>query len=187
MFYPHGLFSLRRFGAIAAFTLLEVLVTVTIVVALCAIALRSTHGAGQASRAARARAELAVLAVALEEYRRVCGDYPRTNDPARFLQSLIGRRGPRDEVTELRSFIELSRFKFDRLVEPFSDATVTVVDPWGQPYRYIYKTQTPWDNSSYLLFSVGNDGRDSANLLAGGFADSAPAENADNLYANSTR
>jgi len=187
MFYPHGLFSVRRFGVTAAFTLLEVLVTVTIVVALCAIALRSTHRAGQASRATRARAELAVLAVALEEYRRVCGDYPRTNDPARFLQSLIGRRGPRDEVTGLRSFIELSRFTVERSLDPFSDATATVVDPWGQSYRYAYKTQSPWDNPDYLLYSVGSDGRDSATLLAGGFADSAPAENADNLYANSTR
>jgi len=187
MLYPHGLFSVRRFGVTAAFTLLEVLVTVTIVIALCGIALRGTHRAGQVSRATRARAELAVLAVALEEYRRVCGDYPRTNDLARFLQSLIGHRGPRDEVTGLRSFIEVSRFTFDRPVDPFSDATVAVVDPWGQPYRYIYKTQTPWDNPSYLLFSVGSDGRDSATLLTGGFADSAPAENADNLYANSTR
>src|SRR5215216_6319 len=169
MFYSHGLFSVRRFGVTAAFTLLEVLVTVTIVIALCAIALRGTHHAGQTSRATRARAELAVLAVALEEYRRVCGDYPRTNDPARFLQSLIGLRGPRDEITGLRSFIEVSRFTFDRPADPFSDATTTVVDPWGQSYQYRYKTQTPWDNPNYLLYSVGSDGRDSTTLLTGGF------------------
>jgi type II secretory pathway pseudopilin PulG len=187
MFYPHGYFSARRHGVAAAFTLLEVLVTITIVIALSAIALRATHHAGQASRVARTRAELAVLAVALEEYRRLCGDYPRTGDSARLLQSLIGRRGPRDEAIELRSFMELTRFSTLESRDPFSDTTATVVDPWGQRYRYAYKTQSPWDNPNYVLYSVGADGADSTGLLAGGFANPAPVENADNLYANATR
>lgn len=185
MFYRPELFSARRHGVIAAFTLLEVLVTMTIVIALCAISLRATHRASQASRVARARSELAAFSVALEEYRRLCGDYPRTNDSARLLQSLIGRRGPRDETIALRSFVELTRFTIGGSLDPFSDSMAVVVDPWGQPYRYAYKTQSPWDNPNYVLYSVGSDGADSAPILPGGYVNSAPVENADNLYANS--
>lgn len=187
MFYPNGLFSWRRSRVTEAFTLLEVLITITIVIALCAIATRVAQRASQSSREARARVELAVLTVALEEYRRLCGDYPRTNDPARFLQSLIGRRGPRDEVAGLRSLLELSRFTIDRSLDPFSNATAVLLDPWGQAYRYAYKTQSPWDNPNYVLYSVGSDGSESAGLLTGGFRDPAPIENGDNLYANSPR
>ena len=189
MFYPHGLglFSWRRSGTTAAFTLIEVLVTVTVIVALCALAFRAAQRASQSTREARARAELAVIAVALEEYRRLCGDYPRTNDSARLLQSLIGRRGPRDETIGVRCFLEVNRFRVDESRDPFSDATGTLVDPWGQSYRYSYKSQSPWDNPNYILYSIGGDGRESAGLLPGGFVDPAPIENVDNLYANSTR
>ncbi len=185
MFYTYESVSVRRAHLPAAFTLLEIMVTMAIVAALGAIALHGAHRASQASRVARAKAELAVLATALEDYRRMCGDYPRTNDASRLLQALIGQRGPRDEAVRLHSFVELARFSVSGVSDPFSDATAVIVDPWGRSYRYAYRTQSPWDNPGYVLYSVGSDGLDSAGLLPGGFADSAPLENTDNLYANS--
>jgi prepilin-type N-terminal cleavage/methylation domain-containing protein len=171
----------------AGFTLLELLIAMSIVAALCATVLGLGRRATDVGYIARAKTELAALSTALDEYQRICGDYPRTNDAARVLQSLIGRRGPRDEVTVVRSLIETARFTVGDHLDPFADSSAVLVDPWGRAYRYVYKTQSPWSNSSCVLYSIGPDGRDSPGLLAGGFIDSAPAANADNLYANQYR
>lgn len=56
-------------------------------------------------------------------------------------------------------------------------------DPWGHPYRFAYKSQVPWSNPGYVLFSTGPDGTAGETLRAGGFADVTSAANADNLYA----
>ena len=58
------------------------------------------------------------------------------------------------------------------------------LDPWQHPYRYAYKSQTPWTNPGYVLFSAGPDGLASDLLRAGGFAEPAAAANADNLWAH---
>ncbi len=62
--------------------------------------------------------------------------------------------------------------------------SATLVDPWAHPYRYAYKSQSPWTNPGYVLFSAGPDGVASESLRAGGFADPGGAGNADNLSAN---
>jgi len=58
------------------------------------------------------------------------------------------------------------------------------LDPWQHPYYYAYKSQTPWTNPSYVLFSAGPDGMASDPLRAGGFAEPTAAANADNLWAH---
>jgi general secretion pathway protein G len=168
----------------ASFTLLELLAGIAIIAALSGLAIGMGRRTIQASHIARARAELAVLSAVLEEYHRICGDYPQTADSGRFLQSLIGRRGPRDAAISIRPLIELAKFKTAAGRDAFIDVSATLVDPWGQPYRYAYKTEVPWTNSSYLLYSIGSDASDSAALLPGGFPDSDAIANVDNLYAN---
>ncbi len=168
----------------AAFTLLELLAVIAIIAVLAGIVIGVGRRASETGRVARARAELAVLSAVLENYQRTYGGYPQTDDAARLLQSLIGRRGPTNAVISARSLIETAGFTTTDLHDPFTDSSAVLIDPWGQAYRYAYKTQGPWSNSSYVLYSIGPDGRDSAALLPGGFPDQSALVNTDNIYAN---
>ena len=169
----------------AAFTLLELLAVIAIIAVLAGIILGVGRHAAETGRVARTRAELAVLAAALEDYQRALGDYPQTDDAAQLLQSLIGRRGPRSAVIAARVLIETTRFRTSNARDPFADASAVLIDPWDRPYRYAYKVPAAgWTNSSYVLYSAGPDGRDSGVLLPGGFPDVTAAGNADNLHAN---
>ncbi len=169
------------------FTLLELLVVIGIVASLGAIVLGLGRRAVEAGHLARTQTELATLSAALEEYRRVCGDYPRTEDAAQLLQALIGRRGPTGDVISIHGFIEAGKLSAENAADAFIDPAAVLVDPWGKRYVYAYKTQSPWNNTSYILYSIGPDGRDSATLLNGGFVNPAPMENTDNLCANQPR
>jgi len=64
----------------AAFTLIELLVTITVIALLVGISIGAVAGAKQRTSIARARSELATLATALEEFKRIYGDYPQLGD-----------------------------------------------------------------------------------------------------------
>lgn len=169
----------------AAFTLLELLVVIALVAMLTALVLGGGQFANERARTARARTELAALSVALEAYRQNYGDYPQTDDEARLLQSLLGRRGPTNVVVAGRPLLEAAKFATAGARDPFADTTAVLVDPWDQPYVYAYKVPAVgWSNPGYVLYSPGPDGRDSGVLLSGGLINPGPQENADNLYAN---
>lgn len=160
----------------AAFTLLELLSVITIIALLAGLGIGAGRRAAESGRIARAKAELAVLGAALENYRLIHGDYPRTEDGAQLLRALLGRRGPAaDTIINARALIEAARFTI---------AGDVLIDPWGQAYVYAYKTSAPWSNSSYVLYSAGPDGRENPRLLAGGFPDARDTGNADNIHAN---
>ncbi len=177
--------ALSEVGFLArAFTLLELLAVITIIAILAGLVVGGGRRATEIGRVARTKTELATLAAALANYQRRYGDFPQTNDGARLLQSLIGRRDPLNAAIAARSLIEAVRFSTAEARDPFADGSTVLVDSWGRPYRYAYRTQVPWNNAGYVLYSVGPDGLDSADLLTGGFADPVPRENADNLGAN---
>jgi len=168
----------------AGFTLLELLVVLGVIALLSGIVLGVGRHAAESGKTARARAELAALSAALESYKLAWGDYPRTNLPDRLLQALIGRRGPDDQAANGPCLIEPARFSTAASHDPFSDPAAVLLDPWEQPYRYAFKSPTPWSNPSFVLWSAGPDGKDTTTLLSGGFPDAAAPGNADNLYAN---
>ena len=136
--------------------------------------------AGEADLA-RARAELAALTVALEDYRRDFGDYPRTDDPAVLRTSLLGRLDPAGRTIPALSAGQLAGFATGPVP---GGSAVALLDPWQQPYRYAYRTPAAgWDHSRFILFSGGPDGRSASGLLAGGYYNPAPSENADDIVA----
>jgi prepilin-type N-terminal cleavage/methylation domain-containing protein len=160
----------------AAFTLLEVLTVVALVAILAGLTLGVGSRAVDASRAKRARAELATIAAALDAYKRVHGDYPRTDDPAELLRALLGQRGPASPAPlAARASLDLNRLTV---------INNRLVDPWEEPYRYAYKEPpVGWLNPGFVLYSPGPDRRAFSRLTSGGFPDRSAAENLDNVYA----
>lgn len=165
-----------------AFTLVELLTVLAIVGVLSALLIGSGVRVREGAKVAQAKAELAALAAGLEAYRRQWGDYPWTGDGAELLQALVGRRGPRGAGGGGRSVIELQRFRTERGSDPFATAAARLVDPWGRPYRYAYRTSEAWAAPSFVLFSEGPDAV-SAPLASAGWTASGAAENRDNVYA----
>ena len=161
----------------AAFTLLEVLAAVALMAVLTGIVIGVGRRAAETARTTRARAELAVIATALEGYRRAYGDYPRTDDAAQLLRALLGQRGPVSDTTiNGRAWLETGRFTV---------AGGVLVDPWDQPYVYIYKIPAAgWANARFVLYSRGPDRDHFSRLTTGGFPDATVTANADNIYAN---
>lgn len=188
-----------------AFTLLEVLTVIALVGLLVAIAFTATGGATERARRARCRSELAVLAQALEAYRIIFGDYPRTgaaaNDPAGvaatddgpgiLFNALAGRRGPGATLVpvETRSTVTLSAFALQSGDLPSVGSTAqsanAFLDPWGRRYLYFHKTGPAWTARVPLLFSVGPDGVAELPADPAAWDGTLPsgAANADNLHA----
>src|SRR5471032_2949328 len=67
----------RRFDG-GAFTLLELLTVMAIIVLLIGFSVAAIQGTKQRAAIARSKSELALLAQALEDYKRHYGDYPQT-------------------------------------------------------------------------------------------------------------
>lgn len=167
-----------------AFTLLELLTVIAIIAILAGLGFGAARRASEAGRMARARMELTLLGGALENYRQATGDYPQTDDPARLLQAVLGRRGPLYDRMDARPFLELTRFTVADGRDPLADEKATLLDPWGHAYGYAYRAVPSWRNSRYVLYSAGPDGQAAAVLLDGGFPETLLPDNTDNLYAD---
>jgi len=181
----------------AGFTLLELLAALAVVAILAGLVLTAGRRSLESGKIARARAELAVLAAALENYRAQLGDFPRVAadgggaDPAsgrELYAALHGRRGPLAGAAPLvpsrRALGDFSRLT-PAVASGAGDITPNAwLDPWGRPYHYAYREPAAgWTNSGFVLYSSGPDGRDDPALLPGGFSALARPENADNVYA----
>jgi len=169
----------------AGFTLLELLAVLGVIAILAGIVLGVARRATASGHEARARAELAVIAGALEAYRREQGDYPRTDDAALLGQALLGRRDPDGRAIATSPVLEWQKLTWAEARDPRTDPAARLLDPWGRPYRYAYRVPPAgWSNSGFVLYSAGPDGRDQPALLPGGYPDLAAEGNADNLWAS---
>lgn len=142
---PNPLTALRR-GAEArrhrrGFSLVEVLTVMGVIAILMTITVTLMRGGKQRAALGKARAELAALTQALEEYKRHYGDYPQTGNAAQatpivgavignsqaqalLLNALLGVYGPSNFATRLNGpmLIELSKFTLE---VPLTTATAT--------------------------------------------------------------
>ncbi len=199
-----------------AFTIIELLVVLGIIVVLAGITFGLMSGAQERGRTSRAQAELRALAQALEQYQGQYGDYPwvempgvATNEEVLFnaLAGIVGPTGDpiRDDsgATRVgRVYVDFSRFSIgDRDNEALSEAERDelpragetspgvlerrFLDPWGNPYRYYYKSRTEqpdfsWERRGFVLYSAGPSGEHREPGNDGVMPDRM--ENDDNIY-----
>lgn len=91
------------------FTLIELLTVIAVLLILAAMAAGSIQGVRQRAQVARAKSELAVLALALEEFKRCHGDYPQLGGFAQApLTPAAQDAGPGLETAQAKLFNCLS-------------------------------------------------------------------------------
>ena len=171
------------FRIISGFTLIELLVVISVVLILSGITFGISRGVQNSQARAQAKAELAVIAQGLEQFKALYGDYPWINSTAneaeavKFFKSLWGwmkleriesvtpGSGSTVELVELASagtrFIDATKMNLNRALpdENSVPTNLFLVDPWGNNYLYTYnKASNEWDNFGYVLYSQGPDG-----------------------------
>jgi general secretion pathway protein G len=116
------------------FTLVEMLLVVTIIGILAALVIPKIAGTSDKARITAAMADIkGGIKTALDRYEVENGVYPKS------LQDLVTR--PNDAKN---------------WSGPYLDAIPQ--DPWGQPYVYVYPGRN--NSSGYDLYSIGRDGQD---------------------------
>jgi prepilin-type N-terminal cleavage/methylation domain-containing protein len=156
----------RRFCPSGGFTLVELLVVSAIIATLLGIAFGHLRAAKQQAARLQARSELAVLAQALENYRREYGDYPQVADtPEKLYGALLGKIGPAGASISGRNLLGGVQLALRDPLHP-GDAANSLVDPWGNAYQYIHfirQTDAATVVRGHVLYSFGV--RDSTEVL----------------------
>ena len=175
------------------FTLIELLMVIAVIMVLAGITFGISRGVQNAQARALAKAELAVIAQALEGFKLRYGDYPWVSgDPTskanaeKLLLALTGfaileRNNTSGDVRLVeidsggarKSFLDPTKVA---LSQDFNNPTnaadldgVYFTDPWGNPYSYVYaksSNSTTWENFGYVLFSKGSDSDSSIGSVA---------------------
>lgn len=116
-----------------AFTLVEMLLVITIIGILAALVIPKMVGRSEQARQAAAHADLSSIKTALDAFEVDNGYYPKS------LQDLV------QQPSNAKNWHG-----------PYLDKLPT--DPWGNPYVYYYPGKH--NGSSYDLLSVGPDGKE---------------------------
>ncbi|MGJ8639394.1 MAG: prepilin-type N-terminal cleavage/methylation domain-containing protein [Opitutaceae bacterium] len=195
--------SLRRAHSNQGFTLIELLVTIAIILILAGITFGISKGVYNSQARAKAKAELATISQALEAFKLQYGDYPWQDDSAgdydagpysgtesstMMLYALTGRlKMTRDDrgtlqvervgasldnqnVKDSIQFLDPTKFTYSGT----DSNPLALLDPWGYPYIYLYKSEgaevrSPgtWEIFGFHLYSCGPDGEASNAVVKG--------------------
>jgi len=134
-----------------AFTLIEVLTVLLVMMVLAMLVVRVTSYVNRACSVTRAKAEMAVIAAAIENYKLDNGAYP-TSSVVRSC-SLFGATGLSNQaVAAVNCSMLLNQLTNPKIYLRFSKVQIgsnqvvwggvttsylTIMDPWRMPYNYI--------------------------------------------------
>lgn len=139
-FFPHG------------FTLVELLVVITIIAILAALVLSTAGGIQDKAARSRAQSEIAALGAALESYKADNGDYPTGT----FNTNATGNKFV---VTNLMPSTGKVYFEFPKNM---TNSNGDMIDPWGVTYGYQYPGNTNRSGSNFFdLWTAANKGTNS--------------------------
>ncbi|HBM85616.1 MAG TPA: hypothetical protein DD423_02310 [Opitutae bacterium] len=185
------------------FTLIELILVIAVIMILAGITFGISRGVQNAQARAAAKAELAVIAQALEGYKSTHGDYPWAADGDELAKALMGWMkfsGPNAAITfgsvgasdvpatGPKSFIDPSKMDYSGTLPTAANVepgTGAFLDPWGNDYVYQYKTSATgnWEVFGYHLYSVGENGEDGTTTAATGvFTRPGGDDDIDNIY-----
>lgn len=170
------------------FTLVELLMVIAVILILAGITFGISRGVQNAQARAKAKAELATISQAIEQFKSRYGDYPWHDSDAGYpgnedvnnamlTYALTGRLKLEadpdnggttrvvkvddsledEDVEKNPKFIDLSKFS----TTGSENSPELILDPWGNPYVYMYKEESDpdqWDVFGYHLFTTGPNG-----------------------------
>lgn len=199
----------QKNGLVRAFALIELLGVMTVILILTAITFGVSQGVLNRQARVQAKAELAMIAQALEDFKLAYGDYPwisEEDDPTvgnanaekltlaltgfAIFESTGSSMSLKDVTTgdARKCFIDPEKLNFSQNFGNPSNAgdlaNVFLVDPWRRPYVFVYNSYANgWDNIGYVLFSKGPDGEaDLGSIVNNGIIDLKTPQNTDNIY-----
>lgn len=170
-----------------AFTLIEILVVISIIVILMGFTSMIIGGVGDTQGKARSKADMELIATALEAFRGKYGGYPRiscqTNEATNagdLYKCLVGKMALSVKNGEIymedistrprRPFLDASKIKIGDPSDRDSDdvdsekSGVFFMDAWREPYMYFYDTskvagtvEGVWRSPAFILLSKGPD------------------------------
>lgn len=169
-----------------AFTLVEILIVVGILIMLLAMSTPIVGFVSEAQNRARAKADMEVMASALESFKARYQSYPRFNagaNPESVAESIYkclsgkmylkvenGQISFVESQTDGKPFVDVTKLNLvdsaDRdntNVDP-ERTGIYIGDPWRNPYLYFYDTSMvagshgSWRNPGFLLMCTGPDG-----------------------------
>ena len=179
LYNPPHLYSLSKRQQ--GFTLIELLMVITVILILAGITFGISRGVQNAQARTKAKAELATISQAIEQFKSRYGDYPwhkqgEVDTNKTLLFALTGRMiladpSPTDNTTEIAAieitdeaeidknpkFLDDSKFSTTKI----GQSSTNLLDPWGNPYIYWYKwdnSPDDWDVFGYHLYSTGPKG-----------------------------
>lgn len=132
----HGFTPMRR-SAEHGFTLVELLVVIVIIGLLATIVAINVIPATDKARVEKAKADVATIEQALEQYRLDNMTYPAGTDG---LQALLSPPA---------SLTQPARYRRGGYIKKLPE------DPWGRPYSY----GTPGRKGAFDIYSLGADGQ----------------------------
>ncbi len=130
-------FTFSRRSAQQGFTLVELLVVIVIIGLLATIVAINVIPAGNTARVEKAKADIATLEQALEQYRLDNLTYPSSSDGLNAL------------LSPPPGLAQPERYRQGGYIRKLPD------DPWGRPYQYT----APGKKGAFDIFSLGADGQ----------------------------
>ncbi|NLX05440.1 MAG: type II secretion system major pseudopilin GspG [Phycisphaerae bacterium] len=128
---------------VKAFTLLEILLVIGIIVALGAVILPNLLGQGESAKIGTTKIQMNSVEEALEYYKLKVGSYPTTDEG-------LGALTDKDDVQD-----EEMAKKWDG---PYLRKSTDLRDPWGRKLNY--ESPGRHNERSFDLWSNGPDGRE---------------------------